>query len=124
MLKNLAIQLFFVMFIYSGVSKIFHFDKKTRVLQSKTGLPYSLNVIGMVGVILLEIFGSLVIIYDKNIKKFNEMYIEIVYWCFLLFLVVVTLLYHPPWDKPIPFLSNVTTFAGMLYLYADYVNYK
>ena len=24
------------------------------------------------------------------------------------------MLYHPPWDKMIPFLSNVTTFAGMM----------
>ena len=45
----------------------------------------------------------------KIVKKVCELY--------LLFLIVVTLLYHPPTDKMIPFLSNVTTFGGMLLIY-------
>ena len=116
-IEKVAVILFFIMFIYSGFQKIFNFSKKVGNLEKKTGLPLLLNELGMVGVILLEIIGSLIIIYyffggdiDKKIvKKICETY--------LLFLIVVTLLYHPPTDKPIPFLSNVTTFGGMLLIY-------
>ena len=115
--EKIAIILFFIMFIYSGFNKIISFQKKTSTLSKKTGLPYPINELGMVGVILLELIGSFIIIYyffdgdiDKKIvKKVCELY--------LLFLIVVTLLYHPPTDKMIPFLSNVTTFGGMLLIY-------
>jgi len=115
--EKIAIILFFIMFIYSGFNKIISFQKKTSTLSKKTGLPYPINELGMIGVILLELIGSFIIIYyffdgdiDKKIvKKVCELY--------LLFLIVVTLLYHPPTDKMIPFLSNVTTFGGMLLIY-------
>ena len=116
-IHKLAILLFFIMFVYSGFNKIIKFNKKVSNLSNKTGLPYPINELGMIGVILLELIGSFIIIYyffggniDKNlVKKVCELY--------LLFLIVVTLLYHPPTDKMIPFLSNVTTFGGMLLIY-------
>jgi len=46
-------------------------------------------------------------------------YIKYINLLFLAFLIVVTFLYHPPTDKLIPFLSNMTTFGGLLYIYAD-----
>ena len=116
-IEKVAIVLFFIMFVYSGFNKIFNFTKKVENLVKKTGLPSPLNEIGMVGVILLEIIGSLLIVYyffggdvnKKLIKKIAEVYI--------LFLIVVTFLYHPPTDKMIPFLSNVTTTGGLLLIY-------
>lgn len=116
-IHKLAILLFFIMFVYSGFNKIIKFNKKVSNLSNKTGLPYPINELGMIGVILLELIGSFIIVYyffggniDKNlVKKVCELY--------LLFLIVVTLLYHPPTDKMIPFLSNVTTFGGMLLIY-------
>jgi len=120
--KQLATILFYLMFIYSGVNKIFTFNKKVTVLANKTGLPNYINVLGMIGVIILEILGSLILIInsfdnkiiDKKIIKFTNM-------LFLLFLIVVTLLYHPPNKKIIPFLSNLTTFSGILYMYGDLI---
>ena len=116
-LIKLAIILFFIMFIYSGYQKIIHFSKKVEKLKGKTGLPYPINELGMIGVIILELIGSLLIIYyfyggkiDKNIiKRICELY--------LLFMIVVTCLYHPPTEKLIPFFSNVTTFGGFLLIY-------
>ena len=116
-IHKLAILLFFIMFVYSGFNKIIKFNKKVSNLSNKTGLPYPINELGMIGVILLELIGSFIIIYyffggnidKKLVKKVCELY--------LLFLIVVTLLYHPPTDKMIPFLSNVTTFGGMLLIY-------
>ena len=116
-IKEVAIVLFFIMFVYSGIRKIPNFVKNTKGLSKKTGLPFPINELGMIGVILLEIIGSLIIVYyflggnvsKEIVKKICEIY--------LLFLIVVTFLYHPPTDKMIPFLSNVTTFGGLLLIY-------
>ena len=119
-LKSIAIVLFFVMFIYSGINKLSGFNKKVKILQKKTGLPHIINVLGMIGVILLEIFGSLIMICHFMMKNLIHIqYIKYVNLLFLAFLIVVTFLYHPPTDKLIPFLSNMTTFGGLLYIYAD-----
>ena len=120
-LKQIAVILFYVMFIYSGYNKIFSFNKKVDTLQKKTGLPYFINAVGMISVIVLEIIGSIIMIthYIKGdiIPLKIVKFINIIY---LLFLVVVTLLYHPPSRKKlIPFLSNLTTFSGLLYMLGD-----
>ena len=118
-IKLISIFLFFIMFIYSGMNKIFTFNKKVKVLQNNINLPHAICSFGMILVILLEIIGPLIIYYNSiNPKKLKQI-TNITYICFLLFLVVVTIIYHPPTDKIIPFLSNVTTFAGLLYLYSD-----
>lgn len=119
-MKSLAICLFFIMFIYSGINKFYDFDKKVRILKNKTKLPHFINVLGMIGVIILEIIGSIIIIlYFTNLISIKKLYIKFITLLFLAFLVVVTILYHPPTDKIIPFLSNLTTFAGLLYIYSD-----
>lgn len=115
---QIAIILFFIMFIYSGINKILKFGDKVAMLGKKTGLPRIINVLGMVGVIGLELIGSLLLIlYFMEIKFVTANLAKFVAFMYLLFLVVVTMLYHPPWDKLIPFLSNVTTFAGLLLIY-------
>ncbi len=116
-IKKVAILLYFIMFIVSGFTKIFGFTKKTKFLQSLTGLPYQINALGMLGVILLEIIGSLIIIYYVWFNNINRKYVKYVNILFLLFLVVVTCLYHPPNKQLIPFLSNLTTFSGLLLIY-------
>ena len=97
------------------LQKIKNFQKKVYILQSKTHLPHFINVLGMFGVMTLEIFGSLIMIthfYNPTLLPYNLT--KMVNILFILFLFVVTILYHPPWDKKIPFLSNLTTFAGLL----------
>ncbi len=121
-MKKIAICLFFTMFIYSGIMKIFRFTKKVKFLQKKTKLPLLINQLGMIGVILLEIIGSLIIIvhYLYPQAKIPVTLIKFIKSLFLIFLVVVTLLYHPPSKKVmIPFLSNLTTFGGLLYMFSD-----
>lgn len=117
MLKLLSIYivLFFTMFIYSGFSKIKNFHKKVSILQSKTHLPHIINILGMFAVMTLEVFGSLIMIaHFFNPKLLPLRLTKLINILFILFLIVVTILYHPPWDKKIPFLSNLTTFAGLL----------
>lgn len=115
--QQLSVILFFVMFIYSGIDKIFNFSKKANVLSAKTGLPLVITQLGMLGVIILELIGSaLMILYFFKCKYVDYNLVKIINNLFLLFLIVVTFLYHPPWKTPIPFLSNLTTFAGLLLL--------
>ena len=119
-LKSIAIILFFIMFIYSGFNKIKGFEKKVLTLQEKTHLPHIINVLGMIGVILLEIIGSFIMVLHFLMNNLINIYlVKFTAILFLLFLIVVTFLYHPPTDKLIPFLSNMTTFGGLLYIYSD-----
>ena len=120
-LKNISLALVLIMFIYSGFTKIFNFNKKVNILQKKTSLPYSLNVIGMILVIILEIVGSVLLIVDSFNKNtyVSKDIINMIYIQFMVFLVVVTMLYHPPGTSMIPFLSNLTTLGAFAYIYSD-----
>lgn len=119
-LQKIAILLFFIMFVYSGFNKIPNFTKLVSGLAKKTHLPFPINELGMIGVILLETIGALVVVYyflfgeNKYISKGAVKYIVSL---FILFMIVVTPLYHPPTDKIIPFLANVTTTGGFLLIY-------
>ena len=120
-IKNISLALVLIMFIYSGFTKIFNFTKKVNTLQKKTSLPYSLNVIGMILVIILEIVGSVLLLVDgfnKNTYVSKDI-INMIYIQFMVFLVVVTMLYHPPGTSMIPFLSNLTTLGAFAYIYSD-----
>ena len=109
------VAMFFTMFIYSGFSKIKNFQKKVSVLETKTKLPHFINMLGMLGVMILEVFGSIImILYFSDNKNISTQLTKLICNLFIAFLIVVTILYHPPWDKKIPFLSNLTTLAGLL----------
>ena len=119
---KIGILFFFIMFIYSGFGKILDFQKKTKGLAKKTGLPYPINELGMIGVILLEIIGALIIVSYFWFPQMTQKYIKkqtIQYIClsFIAFMCVVTPLYHPPHKQIIAFLSNVTTTGGFLLIY-------
>ena len=119
-LESIALTFFFVMFIYSGFTKIFQFAKKVDVLQTKTKLPLLINQLGMIGVIVLEIVGSLLLLLDEYMPGLiHPKIIQLIYLVYMVFMVVVTLLYHPPGKAMIPFLSNMTTFGGFMYIYSQ-----
>ena len=116
-IQKTAIVFFFIMFIYSGLNKIISFEDKVITLKKKTNLIYPINELGMIGVILLEIVGSLLILYYFFGGKINKEIIKKICYIYFAFLIVVTFLYHPPHKKIIPFLSNLTTFGGLLLIY-------
>ena len=108
------VAMFFTMFIYSGFSKIKNFQKKVSVLESKTKLPHFINMLGMLGVMILEVFGSIImILYFSDNRNISTQLTQLICNLFIAFLIIVTILYHPPWDKKIPFLSNLTTLSGL-----------
>ena len=119
----LIIALFFIlpMFIWSGFNKIFNFDKKVKTLNKKLSfLPKFCCDFGMVMVIVLEIIGSLILLYSaifyKNRSPLLQTITNITLMLFILFLIVVTALYHPPGKKMIPFLSNLCDFGAFILL--------
>lgn len=136
--KKYGILLSSIMFIWSGYNKIPNFDKKVLTLHNKTNIDENLCILGMILVILLEIIGFFILIdyffrlnlFYKHFNKFNnfiklshKQLIQIIILLTLLFLIVVTLIYHPlDLKKPIPFLSNLTTFGLFLYIYSDLEN--
>lgn len=118
--KKIAVVIFFIMFVFSGFQKIKKFNMKVFVLQSKIKLPYMICVSGMIGVIILELLGSGVIVGNVlKPKMFSDTVEKNIFYIYFAFLIIVTFLYHPPGEAMIPFLSNMTTFAGLLYIFAD-----
>ena len=122
MIPKIGILFFFIMFIYSGFGKIMNFQKKTKGLAKKTHLPYPINELGMIGVILLEIIGSLILVSyfwfpEMTQKYIKKEYVKYILLLFIAFMIVVTPLYHPPHKQIIAFLSNVTTTGGFLLIY-------
>tara|TARA_A100001015_G_scaffold10904_1_gene13121 strand:+ start:898 stop:1341 length:444 start_codon:yes stop_codon:yes gene_type:complete len=128
--KKYGILLASIMFLWSGVSKIRFFEKKVSILMKKTGLSNVLSSFGMILVILLETIGFLILIdYFFKLNLLTTCFIpvlnkqevaQIILLLILLFLIVVTYLYHPfNLKHPIPFLSNLTTFGLFLYVYSD-----
>lgn len=136
--KKYGILLASIMFIWSGINKIHHFDDKVLTLMKKINLDENICMLGMILVILLEIIGFLFLneYYFKKqyfynlFKKINvfiklsqKQLIQIILILLLLFLIVVTLIYHPlNLERPIPFLSNVNCFGLFLYVYCDLFN--
>jgi hypothetical protein len=138
--KKYGVLLASIMFMWSGINKIFNFDKKVLTLIKKTNLQEKICQFGMIIVILLEIIGFLFLIeyfFQKNIlytlfskvnifiKLSQEQLMQIILLVLLFFLIVVTLIYHPfSIEHPIPFLSNLTTFGLFLYIYSDLYNFN
>lgn len=116
--------LIFSMFIYSGIDKVLNFNSKVQTLDKKLNsmFPISLINLAMILVIILEIIGPIIIILrimfikNENISKILNPLSNITLLLFLLFLIVVTFIYHPPNKGLIPFLSNCTTFGGLAVL--------
>lgn len=130
--KKYGILLASIMFIWSGINKIRFFEKKVNILSKKTGFPIALSSFGMFMVIILEIVGFAILIdYFFNLKKITKVFnnilnlnskelIQLVLLMVLIFLIVVTPIYHPlDFKHPIPFLSNLTTFGLFFYIYCD-----
>jgi uncharacterized membrane protein YphA (DoxX/SURF4 family) len=107
-----------VLYIYSGYEKILDLNKTAESLHSKLNiLPMNLCIIAIIGVIILELFGSLFIIYSvyNNTNK-KEVYYTII--AFILFNIMATLLYHYPNNHKqlMNFLKNLSITGGFVFL--------
>ena len=89
--------------------------------------------IGMVGVIILELLGFILLleyffkmpVLTKVLEKFikQDQLIRLILIAIILFIIVVTLIYHPlNFERPIPFLTNLTILGAFIYIYDDMFN--
>ena len=121
--KTFGIMLASIMFIWAGYTKVVDFNSKVDGLVRLTNWPRSICNLGMVAVIILEILGFLLLVdyFSTNKMNLSKTIIKRIIESVLLFLVVVTLIYHPlkKDSSPIPFLNNLTTFGLFLYVYGD-----
>ena len=116
--------LFFAMFLISGIDKIKYFNDKVNTLNTKLKSIFNIKLlqIAMILVIALEILGPIIILLRILLGKKSPVILNIltniVFVLFILFLVVVTLIYHPfSLEKSIPFLSNCSTLSGLIFLF-------
>jgi putative oxidoreductase len=109
------------LYIYSSYGKIMDIDGTAISLHNKllpiVNFPMNLCVLAIIGVIILELFGSLFIIYSIYTDKYKE-YLYNVVLLFIVFNVVVTMLYHYPNNKKelVNFLKNLSITGGFILL--------
>lgn len=122
MYKNISLLIFFIYFIISGYNKTNNFKKVSKSLMNKLNIPVLLSQILLFLAILLEVFGSLIIVLNNLFFSFPEILMHFTYLTYLLFLLLVTFIYHPYKKDPYKFLANTSLFAAILFFYIDYLS--
>ena len=104
-----------LLFISSGLEKVFSVQSNSKLLQTKIGgVPLGLCTLAILGVIVLELVGSGVILYSastgsrKNLAKMSIIGL-------ILFTVLATLLFHI--SEPSQILKNLSVIGGLILLY-------
>jgi uncharacterized membrane protein YphA (DoxX/SURF4 family) len=101
------------LFISSGFQKLFSITDTAKVLQSKIGgVPLSLCVLAIVGVVFTELVGSGTVLY-ASVK--GSSYVKLSIIGLIVFTVLATLLFHM--NEPSQILKNVSVIGGLLLLY-------
>ena len=122
MYKNISLLIFFIYFIISGYNKTNNFKNVSKSLMNKLNVPILLSQILLFLAILLEVFGSLIIVLNNLFFSFPEILMHFTYLAYLVFLILVTLIYHPYKKDPYKFLANTSLFGGLLFFYIDYLS--
>ena len=103
-----------LLFISSGLEKVFSVQSNSKLLQTKIGVPLGLCTLVILGVIVLELVGSGVILYSASTgSRKNLARISIV--GLILFTVLATVLFHM--SEPSQILKNLSVIGGLILLY-------
>lgn len=103
-----------LLFISSGLEKVFSVQSNAKLLQTKIGVPLGLCTLVILGVIVLELVGSGVILYSASTgSRKNLARISIV--GLILFTVLATVLFHM--SEPSQILKNLSVIGGLILLY-------
>jgi uncharacterized membrane protein YphA (DoxX/SURF4 family) len=113
-----------ILYIYSSYGKIIDINGTAESLRSRVTLPMNLCVLAIIGVIILELFGSLFVIYSIYTDKYKE-YLYYTVWLFILFNIAASLIYHNPFEKKQlnNFLKNLSITGGFIILLDHVKNY-
>lgn len=118
--------LYLSLFIYSGVNKIKGFQDASKGLETKLGVSNGVAKFGLGSVIFLEVILSIAVIlffltvpFLKNTGKISQKTSDILSYVviailalFIVFMITITIIYHPPKDGMGTFLSKLTVTAG------------
>ena len=106
-----------ILYIHSSYGKIMDVSGNAESLHRKTNLPMNICVLGIILVIILELFLSLFVLYSIY-NKINKEYTYYTVWAFIIFNIVVTLIYHNPLEKKqfTNFLKNLSITGGFILL--------
>jgi uncharacterized membrane protein YphA (DoxX/SURF4 family) len=119
--KTIITILLTIMFIISGINKIYTFDETVNSLEQK--LEYNINLdffkFVIFIVILLEIIAPIIIInYAFTGKYKKEAYYSVI--ALIIFTILATLIYHFPnftnYKKSLGFWANMSLLGGLLLL--------
>ena len=133
---SICLILYLSLFISAGVNKIKTFNDQSLGLSKKLNISNTLGKLGISSAIFIELILSLVIIlyfitvpylkqYDKISSKTSEIinYIMIgIISLFIIFMITITIIYHPPRDDMGVFLNRLTIIGGFGFLLAILVN--
>jgi uncharacterized membrane protein YphA (DoxX/SURF4 family) len=118
---TVSFTLLVIMFLISGINKIYTFDGVVEGLKQKIqyDLPIVFYNIVMVMVILLEIIAPIIIMnYALTGNNKQEAYYSAI--GLVLFTILATIIYHFPscstYTKCIPFWANISLIGGLLLL--------
>jgi uncharacterized membrane protein YphA (DoxX/SURF4 family) len=115
-LKKIGVVLLLVLYVMSGIKKIFTFNDTSKALESKFPIKFPLWFfkLSMVGVIILLTAGSGFLLYDTffNVNKLISILIII---AMIIFTIMATFLFHPPLTDKIHFMKN-TSIVGAFFL--------
>lgn len=117
MIYLLGIVLIGLLFVISGIKKIFNFDNMVKSINSRilfNNLPLIVSQIAIILTILILICGPLMMIYGytNNIKSIRN----IGSYLLIFFLVLTLIFYHPPTLKSeqTNFLKNTAIIGGLI----------
>ena len=122
MLKQLIpINVMLIMFFTSGIDKVLNFNKTVEGFIQK--VPISTRFMAMIAIlsaIAIEIFAPILINYGHF---YNKHLAALGLGSLILFTILATIIYHfPPIGRHYyPFMSNLTTFGGLLLALTFYI---
>lgn len=114
-----------LMFFLSGLNKINDFTNVKKGLHSRLQhfrLPSKISALLLVIAILIQLICPILVVFASHDKKYL-MFGSYALLILMLFTILATLLYHfpPNGAKYYPFISNVTTLAGLM-VFMKYLN--
>jgi len=119
-IELIAIILLLLLYIISGIGKIFNYNNTVESIYQKeifNIFPRIISELSIIISILLLTFGSGIIIYSKINNK-NKILQELAYImiiCIICFTIMATMLFHYPDNKEqsIQFLKNLSIIGGL-----------
>jgi uncharacterized membrane protein YphA (DoxX/SURF4 family) len=121
MIKLFAVILISIIFLYSGINKIFNFNDTTLGFHQKINrgifsniLTYNISQLLIISAILLLITAPILILI--GIINKNNVLSKIGSWLLIIFLILATSIYHPITDptQRNDMLKNVAIIGGLL----------